>query len=57
MFNMADDTNHIQPTDSVSASVGHEDGDIVTDDINKDQVVYDYNNDNHFIGWHKEGTN
>ena len=54
---MADDTNHIQPTDSISASVGHEDGDIVTDDTNKDQVVYDYDDNDQFIGWHKEGTN
>ena len=53
---MADDTNHIQPTDSVSASVGHEDGDIVTDGKTEYKVVYDYS-DNHFIGWHKEGIN
>ena len=53
---MADDTNTLQPTDSVSASVGHEDGSIVTDDTNQDKVVYDYDDNAQFIGWHKEGT-
>jgi len=54
---MADDTNHIQPDDSISASVGHEDGDVVTDDTNQTKVVYDYDDNDQFTGWHKEGIN
>lgn len=45
-----------QPADSIVALVGHDDGVQVTnptDDI-VETVVYDYDDDGQFLGWHKE---
>lgn len=53
---MADDTNILQSTDSIVASVGQEDGALITDDNNQYKVVYDYDDNDQFLGWHKEGT-
>ena len=51
---MADNTNDLQPTESITASVGLEDGALVEGDNNvKEEIVYDYDDNNQLLGWHK----
>jgi hypothetical protein len=45
---MAEDT-----TTSVESIAGHKDGEILE---SGDKVVYDYDKDDQFIGWHKEAA-
>lgn len=54
---MADSTNDLQPTESIVASVGLEDGSIVTGEDNvKEEIVYDYDDNDQLLGWHKQGV-
>lgn len=41
----------VDSTTSIESVVGHADGDILE---NGDVVVYDYDKDGQFVGWHKE---
>lgn len=45
---MADAPDTITAEESV---VGHEDGDVLS---SQEVVVYDYDEDGQFVGWHKE---
>ena len=52
---MADETTK-QQADSVVAIVGHEDGDILLTPAGQptgEKVVYDFDKDGQFAGWHK----
>ena len=51
---MADNTNDLQPTESITAAVGLEDGTVIDgENNNREEIVYDYDDNNQLLGWHK----